>query len=173
LRLVKLFCAGLLILACEHFPNNPVEKADTRLVRIDHLSTRYVPIDPPADGLVARRVNILEFRVQAENLETAALEFRGKAELSGPPESKEHAFRFRTDRLDAVVPEAGVRFEVFSSIETGTPYTFFRFQIPMNEYSPFADGQGMVTALTIDEVFAVDEQGASSPVPFSCGEAEP
>jgi hypothetical protein len=173
LRSIMFLCAGLLLVSCEHFPSNPVEKADMRMVRIDHLSTQYVRIDPPADGLVARKVNILEFRVQVENLEAAALEFRGKAELAGPPESKDHAFRFRTDRLDPVVPRAGFDFEVFSAIETGSPYTFFRFQIPMNEYSPFTNSQGMVTALTIDEVFAVDERGESSPVPFSLGGAEP
>jgi hypothetical protein len=173
LRLIRLLCAGLLLASCDHFPSNPVEKADGRLVRIDHLGTRYVPIDPPADGLVARKLNILEFRVRVENLETAGLEFRGKAELAGPPETKDHAFRFRTDRLDPVVPEAGVPFEVFTSIDTGRTYTFFRFQIPMNEYSPFTDGRGMVTGLTIDEVFSVDGRGALASVPFSLGETGP
>jgi hypothetical protein len=173
LRHIKLFCLALTLLACEHYPSNPEIKADLRLVRIDHLSTRYVPIDPPVDGLVARKVNILEFSVAVENLTTSALEFRGKAVISGPPETKEHAFRFRTDRLDPVVPDAGVPFAVFASIDTGTAYVFYRFQIPMNEYSPFAQGQGMVTALTIDEVFAIDERGASCRVPFSSGEIQP
>lgn len=173
MRHVILFCLVLALAACEHFPSNPELKPDLRFVRIDHLSTRYVPIDPPAESLVARKVNILEFRVRAENLVTAALEFRGKAALSGPPETKAHAFRFRTDRLDPVVPQAGIPFEVFASIDTGTAYVFYRFQIPMNEYSPFADGQGMVTALTIDEVLAIDEQGESCRVAFSSGETRP
>ncbi len=173
MRHVILLCLALTLVACEHFPSNPELKPDLRFVRIDHLSTRYVPIDPPAESLVARRVNILEFRVRAENLVTAALEFRGKAALSGPPETKTHAFRFRTDRLDPVVPQAGFPFDVFASIDTGKAYVFYRFHIPMNEYSPFADGQGMVTALTIDEVLAIDEQGESCRVAFSSGETQP
>lgn len=173
MRHLTLFCTVLILAACEHYPSNPELKPDLRFVRIDHLSTRYVPIDPLSESLVARKVNILEFRVRAENLVTAALEFRGKAALSGPPETKAHAFRFRTDCLDPMVPQAGVPFEVFASIDTGTAYVFYRYQIPMNEYSPFADDQGMVTALTIDEVFAIDEQGESCRVAFSSGDSLP
>lgn len=155
-----LLSAFALALACADFPSNPVKvQPEIRTASVKLTETQYVPVDPPGAGLVASKVNILCFEVRAENFEARAIELIGKATVEGPPETKEHAFHFRTDKIDSMVPNTAVVFNVLDSVEPETTYTVFRFQFPMNEYSPFADTQGMVKSVTIDEVWGYDRQG--------------
>jgi hypothetical protein len=148
------------VLACADFPSNPVKiQPEIRTASVRLAETQYIPVDPPGDGLVARKVNILCFEVRADNFEARAIELIGKATVEGPPETKEHAFHFRTDKVDSIVPDTPVVFNVLDSVEPESTYTVFRFQFPMNEYSPFADSQGMVKSVTIDEVWGYDREG--------------
>lgn len=160
-----LLMAFTLFLTCEKFPSNPVKvQPDVKIASVTLAETRYIPVDPPGDGLVAKKVNILRFRVQALNFGAKSIELIGKAMIEGPPETKEHAFHFRTDQVDSMVPNTSVVFNVLNSVEPETVYTVFRYQFPMNEYSPFANTQGMVRSVTIDEVWGVDLQGNRFPV---------
>jgi hypothetical protein len=160
LRTFIIFLIFASILACEDFPSNPVKvqsKIKTASVRL--AETRYVPVDPPGEGLVARKVNVLCFEVRAKNFQARAIELIGKSTVAGPPETKEHAFHFRTDKIDSIIPDIPVVFNVLDSVLPETTYTVTRYQFPMNEYSPFADTQGMVRSVTIDEVWGYDLQG--------------
>jgi hypothetical protein len=157
--------AFFLILSCEEYPSNPLQApSEAKKASVIHAGTQYVPVNPPGEGLVARKVNILCFKFRADNFRAKAVELIGKATFEGPPDAQEHAFRFRTDAIDTVVPNTGTPFDVIRSIEPESTYTFFRYQFPMNEYSPFANTQGMIRVVSIDEIWAYDEEGNRSPV---------
>jgi len=157
--------AFTLFLMCERFPSNPAKvMPEVRTASVTLAETRYISVDPPGDGLVAKKVNILCFRVQAMNFAAKSMELIGKATIEGPPETREHAFHFRTDQVDSLVTDLPFVFNVLDSLEPGTVYTVFRYQIPMNEYSPFVNTQGMVRSVTIDRVWGVDGEGNRFPV---------
>jgi hypothetical protein len=159
-----LLIAFTLFLTCEKFPSNPVRiPKDVKIASVTLAETRYIQVDPPGEGLVANKVNILCFKMRA-NFSARSMELIGKAKVEGPPETKEHAFHFRTDQIDSMVPNTSVVFNVLKSVEPETVYVLFRYQFPMNEYSPFANNQGMVSSVTIDEVWAVDREGNRFPV---------
>jgi hypothetical protein len=160
-----LITAFVVALACADYPSNPVKvQPENKTVSIQLTGTQYIPVDPPGEGLVARKVNVLCFEVRADNFQARAIELIGKAMIEGPPETREHAFHFRTDKVDSIVPNAPVVFNVLDSVKPETTYTILRFQFPMNEYSPFANTQGMVSSVTIDEVWGYDGQGTRFPV---------
>ena len=160
-----LLFAFTIFLTCEKFPSNPTKvRPDVKIASVTLVETQYIPVDPPGDGLVANKVNILHFRLQAVNFGAKSLELIGKATIEGPPETKEHAFHFRTDQIDSLVLNTPVVFNVLDSVEPETVYTVLRYQFPMNEYSPFVNTQGMVRSVTIDEVWGVDLQGNRFPV---------
>jgi hypothetical protein len=159
-----LLIAITLFVTCEKFPSNPAQiREEARIASVTLAETRYIQVDPPGEGLVASKVNILCFKVRA-NFSARSMELIGKAKVEGPPETREHAFHFRTDQVDSMVPNASVVFNVLNSVEPETDYVLFRYQFPMNEYSPFANDQGKVSSVTIDEVWAVDPEGNRFPV---------
>jgi hypothetical protein len=159
-----LLIAFTLFLTCEKFPSNPVQvPLAVRTASVTLAETRYEQVDPPGEGLVASKVNILCFKVQA-NFSARSIELIGKSKVEGPPETREHAFHFRTDQIDSMVPSTSVVFNVLSSVEAETVYVLFRYQFPMNEYSPFVNDQGKVSSVTVDEVWAVDKGGNRFPV---------
>jgi hypothetical protein len=159
-----LLIAFTLFLTCEKFPSNPVQiRPEVKIASVTLAETRYEQVDPPGEGLVASKVNILCFKVRA-NFSARAIELIGKAKVEGPPETREHAFHFRTDQIDSMVPNTSVVFNVLSSVEPETVYVLVRYQFPMNEYSPFANNQGKVSSVTVDEVWAVDREGNRSQV---------
>ena len=149
----------VLISACSKSPSDPSSYKGHETVIIEHLGTEYVEADPPTSGLITTKVNVLSFRIRAENFHPTALEFYGRALLQGPPWNREHALYFRTDSLVMNVQINGFSFNTAQSIEPGSTYTLIRPKFPTNEYSPFAGMQGKVQQVTITEAWAINEQG--------------
>ena len=149
----------LLVFACSKSPTDPGPYGGRETVIIEHLGTEYVETDPPANGLITTKVNVLSFRIRAENFHPTALEFYGRAILEGPPWNREHALYFRTDSLIMNVQINGFSFNTTQSIEPGSTYTLIRPKFPTNEYSPFEGIQGKVQQVTIIEAWAINDHG--------------
>jgi hypothetical protein len=165
----KMVLVSLLIAmtACERFPTNPSKTPPSpEIVFVEHAGTDYVPANPPLEGIVATKVNILTFNVRAENFQPKALEFCIKAEVEGPPDAKDHMILFRTDQVTFSPDETGYTFDTLEQIHPDTIYTLYRPKYPTNEYSPFDGDQGKILSIQIIEVWAIDEEGAKYSVAF-------
>jgi len=148
------------ITGCEKFPSNPPKVFQKpKSVFIKYLGTKYVPAKPPAEGLVATKVNVLFFKIRTENFETKTLEIYGRAVIQGPPDSREHSLYFETDSLRVNPKETGYTFNTLEKVVPGSTYTLVRAKFPTNEYSPFEGTQGKVKEVTITNVFAHDKNG--------------
>ena len=149
------------VLSCDQFPTNPIQTPEVlKKASVACVESEYVPVNPPGEGLVATKVNVLAFRVRAMNFHAKAIELIGRATFEGLPGNSAHTFRFRTDSIGSAAPKTVYPFDVIRSIEPETTYTFFRFQFPMNEYSPFSGTLGKIRSVTIDEIFAYDEDSS-------------
>ncbi len=146
------------IIGCEKFPSNPpMTSMKPKTVFIKYLGTKYVPANPPAEGLVATKVNVLFFKIRIENFETKTLEFHGRTVIEGPPDSREHSLYFKTDTIWIDPEETGYTFNTLETVVPGSTYTLVRAKFPTNEYSPFEGTQGEVKKVTITNAFAYDE----------------
>ena len=152
--------------ACERFPTNPVNTPPSENVCIEHLSTDYVPAEPPLQGIVATKVNILTFNIMAENFQPKALEFYIKAEFEGPPDAQDHMILFRTDQVTFNPDETGYTFDTLEQMSTDTIYTLHRPKYPTNEYSPFDGDQGKILSVQVVEVWAMNQEGEKYSVAF-------
>jgi len=161
-----LLLAGVLLLFCEKYPANPPKDPNSKQVLIDHLNTEYIETEPPVEGIVATKVNILTFQIRARNFKPKSLEFYGRALLIGPPENREQAIHFKTDSIILSPVNINVDLNTLQSIEPESTYIIKRPKYPTNEYSPFKGEQGRVQLITITEVWACDEQGKKYPVPW-------
>ncbi len=150
---------ALLVFACSKTPTEPGLYRGRETVIIQHLGTEYVETEPPASGLITTKVNVLSFRIRAENFHPMAVEFYGRAILEGPPWNREHALYFRTDSLIMNVQINGFSFNTAQSIEPGSTYTLIRPKFPTNEYTPFEGIQGKVQQVTITEAWAINDRG--------------
>lgn len=147
-------------IGCEKFPSNPPKISQKpKTVFIKYLGTKYVPANPPAEGLVATKVNVLFFKIKIKNFETKALEFYGEAVIQGPPDSRNHFLYFKTDTILVNPEETGYIFNTFETVVPESTYTLVRAKFPTNEYSPFEGTQGKIENVTITDVFAYDENG--------------
>ena len=159
------FLLFFLFVSCERFPSNPPKTPlNLKIVFVEHLSTDYVPADLPVEGIAATKVNVLSFSLRAENFMPKALEFFGTALIEGPPECRKHSVYFKTDTIFIHPEGTEYSFNTLEWIESGRTYTLVRPKFPTNEYSPFQGTQGMVTELTITEVWAIDGEGRRSSV---------
>ena len=154
-----------LLLFCDEYPPNPEDvKPVLNGVFIQHTETDYIPVNPPAEGMMATKVNVLSFRFVVKEIEVKALEFYGRAIVAGPPEDRIHAVHFRTDSL-GLIPEGTVyQFNVINKIEPESTYIIVRPQYPTNEYSPFTDDRGKIVSIEINEAWAYREDGTVAPV---------
>ena len=132
---------------------------DALLVYVNHIGTDYVDVEPPGEGIVANKVNVLSFHIQTAYCRPVALEVFGRVVLEGPPGSQEHAIHFRTDTLFIEIDDAEYTFNILDHIDPGLTYTLVRPKFPTNEYTPFEGTQGMVKEVTITEVWAVYPDG--------------
>lgn len=158
MRCVTVFLSVILLISCGQYPSNPSKtlSPESKIVFLEHLSTDYVLANSPVEGIAATKVNVLSFSIRAENFMPKVLEFFGTALLDGPPESREHSIYFQTDTVFVNPEGTGYTFNTLKGLETGKTYTLVRPKFPTNEYSPFDSTQGMVTELTITEVWAID-----------------
>lgn len=156
-----------IVSACERFPSNPADISGiTPTVSIAYEGTEYVTAAPSVDGLVADKVNILTFSLKAENCTLSAIEFFGSVQLSGPPDSVDHAIHFRSDALLESAGSLTIPFEEIQRINEGMVYTFKRPVFPTNEYAPFENGQGSVRSVSISEIWAHDTAGVTYRLPL-------
>lgn len=152
---------------CEKFPSNPTyEEPDPNGVSIKHIEINYVSADPPADGMIATKVNIISFRFAIRNLKVKALEFYGKAVLDGPPDDRVYAIHFRTDSLGLKPEDTEYQFNVLEEIEPESTYVIVRPQYPTNEYAPFVDDRGRIKSIKIYDVWAHREDGTTVSLSF-------
>jgi len=158
MRYVTVFLSAILLISCGQYPSNPSKTltSESKVVCIEHLNTDYVLANSSVDGIAATKVNVLSFSIRAENFMPKALEFFGTALIEGPPESREHSIYFQTDTVFVNPEGTGYTFNTMEWLEPGKTYTLVRPKFPTNEYSPFEGTQGMVTELTITEVWAID-----------------
>ena len=164
---IILICS-LFLMFCEQYPLNP-EPAVTELfnLNIKHTNTFYIETSTPIEGLLAERVNVLEFQLTVENFNPMYIEFFGQAVLGGPPDSKQHAFFFRTDTSHHPLCQTEYHVQALMNIIPDSVYTFYRMIIPTNEYAPFANSQGMVENIRITNTYAVDNRGVRKAVPIT------
>ncbi|HDQ46226.1 MAG TPA: hypothetical protein ENN17_12145 [bacterium] len=163
------FTALILILlagGCEDFPANP-DKAEIQVgaVEIRHVSTEYIEVRIAESGLVADKVNVLTFEI-APHVSAKALEFCGRALMTGPPE-KDHVLHFRTDEIHSMMQILNTDFNVVESISPGEVIRLVRPKFPTNEYAPFTGRQGMIRSVEITKVWAVDAEGMRTQISFS------
>ena len=159
-RLLYMLFVSVLFVVCDKFPANPsLHMGDALLVYVNHIGTDYVDVEPPGEGIVANKVNVLSFHIQTAYCRPVALEVFGRAVLEGPPGSQEHAIHFRTDTLFIEIDDAEYTFNILDHIDPGLTYTLVRPKFPTNEYTPFEGTQGMVKEVTITEVWAVYPDG--------------
>jgi len=150
----------IFITSCEKFPSNPLMTSmKPETVFIKYLGTQYVPANPPAEGLVATKVNVLFFKIRIKNFETKALEIYGRTVIEGPPDSREHSLYFKTDTILVNPEETGYTFNTLGTVVPESTYTLVRAKFPTNEYSPFEGTQGEVKKVTITNIFAYDKNG--------------
>jgi len=158
MKTMAIFLVLFFLVGCEFFPSNPQDKVQNlETVYIEHCKTDYVSTEPPMDGVVATKVNVLTFQMRVKNFKPRALEFYGRAILDGPPESREHALCFRTDSVSLIPKDTGYIFNKLEEIDSESTYTLIRPKFPTNEYSPFCGTQGKVLKITITEVWAFNE----------------
>ncbi|HHS13624.1 MAG TPA: hypothetical protein ENN03_07615 [bacterium] len=156
----------LIVLGCETFPDNPKGEPIEKRVDCTHVQTEYVPAKPSIEGLDATKVNLLTFQFRTQSVSTRALEFHALVVLNGPPNTREHAVIFRTDEI-LIAPDGNdIELPVFSWIEAGETYLLVRPKFPTNEYVPFDGDQGRVVQVSLTAVYALDERGQKTPVPF-------
>jgi hypothetical protein len=158
---------GVFILFCDRYPPNPVRVPSNLFgVSIQHVDTDYISVQPPADGMVSTKVNVLSFRIVVKNLEVSALEFYGRAVMDGPPENRIHAVHFRTDSLGLKPDSTDYQFNLLQEIQPESVYVIVRPQYPTNEYSPFDDDRGKIISIEIDEVWAYQKNGTAVSMPL-------
>ena len=146
--------------ACSEYPNNPSKNPEpVPAVSIHHVQTDYVPTEPPTDGLLATKVNILILQLRAEAFTPKAIEFYGRATLVGPPDSHIHSIHLRTDSLSLVPNIEGYSFNTLDNIEPGSTYVIVRPKFPTNSYAPFAENQGKIDTIEFTEVWAWNADG--------------
>lgn len=146
--------------SCGKFPANPdYNSSKEETVFIAHQSTDYVAIDPPFEGSVATKVNVLSFTLKVENCRPVAVEFCGRVVMEGDTEDQEHSLQFRTDTVEMDAPVMGYIFNTLERIDPGLNYTLIRPKLPTNEFSPFVGNQGRVKSLTINEAWVIDGDG--------------
>ncbi|MCK5148862.1 hypothetical protein KAR48_19060 [bacterium] len=162
MRKLTFILLALVVMGCERFPTNVGDlESDEPLLSIDHLSTEYMTTATDMEGIISDKINILTFRVMAENCKLSVVEFIGTVTLNGPPGSAEQAIRFRTDKLYTVISGLEIPLEEITEILQGQEYIFKRPVFPTNEYSPFENEQGMVKTVNITEIWAYDTTGTS------------
>ena len=166
LKISIVLLISIFITSCEKFPSNPpkVSQQKPKTIFIKYLGAKYVPANPPADGLVATKVNVLFFKIKIENFETSTLEIYGKTVIQGPPDSRKHSLYFKTDSIWVNPEETGYTFNTLETVKPGSTYTLVRAKFPTNEYAPFEGTQGKVKKVTITNVFAYDKNGGKFPV---------
>ena len=165
MQTARFFLLALFLVSCETFPTNTVRiESPAEEVSVHHIGTEYVPVNGSIEGLLATKVNVLQFSVRVRNCSPVALECYGRLKMEGSPEEQEHSIRFRTDIVDCVPIETGCTFNTLSTIEPETSYTLLRPKFPTNEYAPFMGDRGKVSEVTITEVWAFDEHGNSHTV---------
>ena len=156
-------CAFLLF--CDDYPSNPDEiKPLSDGVILQQIKTEYIPVNPPAEGMTATKVNVLSFQFAVKGKEVKALEFYGKAIVAGPPEGRIYAVHFRTDSLGLTPDDTDYSFNIIDQIEPESTYTIIRPQYPTNEYSPFIDDRGKIVSIEISEVWAYRKDGTITSV---------
>ncbi|MBN2103469.1 hypothetical protein JW835_05440 [bacterium] len=160
LGIFVLFC----ISQCEQFPSNPENMStESESVQIQHVNTDYITTETTLSGLATKKVNLLTFKIRANNFEAEALEIFGRVILEGPPFEREHNLHFRTDQL---LQQEDGSCACFETIQAGLPYQLIRSKFPTNEYSPFCGDQGKVKCVIITNVIAYHADGESNCIPF-------
>jgi hypothetical protein len=153
-----LICAFLVF--CDEYPPNPVEvNLVPDGVIVQCIKTDYIPVNPPAEGMTATKVNVLSFQFAIEGKEVKVLEFYGRAIVAGPPEGRICAVHFRTDSLGLIPEGTDYPFNIIDEIEPDSTYLMIRSQYPTNEYSPFVGDRGKIVSIEIDEVCAYRKDG--------------
>ena len=156
---------------CSRYPDNPTQDAEIEeSASVRHLNTEYVECDLGLKGSLATKINVMVFEVMVTQTPVRAVEFFGRAIIEGPPDHRTHAVHFRTDSVLFHPDLKGYEFRTFESIRPGIPYTLYRPKLPTNEYVPFHGKQGMVMAITIDEVWAIQEDGVRMPIALDVSE---
>lgn len=161
-----LVVAVLIVAACDQFPGNPSTEPVRRSLKIEHGGTQYVDVHSNIEGVQATKVNILEFRILAENFEADAIEFIGRAQMINGADTTWHALHFRTDSLCEQMNNSDHSFNQLGHIYPDSAYELIRPKFPPNEFSPFQGNQGKVVFVEITGAWACDENGIQIQIPL-------
>jgi len=168
MKWVMIFIGLGMLLSCERFPSAPEDGSlNSPTVFLKKGDINYIDTVSPFTGLVATKVNLVDFRVSVSNFEADALEFYGNVVLNGPPDSATHSIHFRTDLLSTNLKIQGYTLNTLDEIKADTTYRLFRAKFPTNEYAPFAGTQGMILSLKITHCWAYLADGSRVAVVLS------
>lgn len=160
-----LIVAVLLAAACDQFPNNPSNEPNLRSVKIEHTGTEYIDTHSDIEGILATKVNILQFHITAKYFDAEAIEFIGRAQMINGADTTWHSLHFRTDSLCEQMDGSGFDFNRVDHIYPDSSYDLMRPKFPPNEFSPFQGNQGKIVSVEITGAWACNGDGESTEIP--------